>query len=741
VSKLDQWEIVFSQMDAKGIQLHFVTTETENDTKFEGSASGFADIRKLYYRELVARFSHHHNVIWNIGEENDNSVQQVKDFADYIHAQDPYDHPVTVHTHGGSALTRYANFYGHPTMEATSIQGSGGSYNDWAIQIRQLSAQAGRKWAVYGDEQGPAVNSSMNNLDQLRKQALWGNYMGGGAGVEWYFGYQGTFGDIQSEDWTVAEPLWNMTKYAMDFFQTYLPFDEMEPDNNLTSASGDYCFYKAGQVYAVYLPSGGTTNINLPDGSYTVKWYDPRNGGALQDGSVTTINGPGTFGIGQAPSNTSLDWTVLITTDLVANIPGDINNDGRVNTTDLAALVTEWLRCNDPADLGCEEILPVMAAYPSESIQAAAPTTGLVHHWKLDEATGNTTVVDSVSALNGVSNAGTAAVAGKVGNALWFDGAETAAGGEVTISNFLTTDLKTMTLAFWVKPDQNTLPFASIKRLIGGADSFEVVIQQNTNKVANNLYIAGGTYPISTGQLDDATPSWTHVAMTAQLSGGTVTTQIYMNGVLDTPTGSATATDWGGGTLKFGMRTGAANNGHFKGALDEIRIYNRILSASEIQDVYSDNGDGNNAPQVNAGPDQIAFLRGPTAFQMTASAIDDGKPLPPVLTLAWTVQSKPAGATVAFSPDTAAEDPLVTVDTVGVYVLRLTANDSQISAYDEMIINAVNPICSYVIANNLLMASDLSGPMGSPDCRVNFYDFVIIARNWLSTGLYPNDSE
>ncbi|UCD58538.1 MAG: DUF5060 domain-containing protein, partial [Candidatus Hydrogenedentota bacterium] len=66
-SKLDQWEIIFNHMDRLGIMLHVVTQETENDRNLGGSA-GLNPIRRLYYRELVARFSHHLAVIWNLGE-------------------------------------------------------------------------------------------------------------------------------------------------------------------------------------------------------------------------------------------------------------------------------------------------------------------------------------------------------------------------------------------------------------------------------------------------------------------------------------------------------------------------------------------------------------------------------------------------------------------------------------------------------------------------------------------------
>ncbi len=287
-SKLDQWEIVFSHMDKAGVQLHLLTQETENDHALDGGELG--PIRKLYYRELIARFAHHLAMIWNLGEENTNSDAQRKAFAQYIRDVDPYDHPITVHTFYNAADTFYDGLLGDANFEATSIQGDGSSYNHWATSLRQRSAQALRKWAIYGDEQGPAVQSDLSNLDTLRKDPLWGNLMGGGAGVEWYFGYQGSFGDVQSEDWRLVGNLWEQTNHALRFFQDYLPFWQMQPDNGLASGgTNPKVLAEPDEVYAVYLPSGGSTDLAVASASYTVRWYNPRTGGTLQNGTVTSI--------------------------------------------------------------------------------------------------------------------------------------------------------------------------------------------------------------------------------------------------------------------------------------------------------------------------------------------------------------------------------------------------------------------------------------------------------------------
>ena len=75
VSRLDQWEIVFEHGTRKGMYLHFKTLETENELLLDNGELG--PQRKLYYRELIARFSHHLALNWNLGEEiNDATTAQ-----------------------------------------------------------------------------------------------------------------------------------------------------------------------------------------------------------------------------------------------------------------------------------------------------------------------------------------------------------------------------------------------------------------------------------------------------------------------------------------------------------------------------------------------------------------------------------------------------------------------------------------------------------------------------------------
>ena len=315
-SKLDQWEVVFEHMDRLGIMLHFVTQETENDRNLGGSA-GLNPIRKLYYRELIARFSHHLAVIWNLGEENNTPDKDRKEIAAYIRTLDPYDHPITVHTHNNKSPEFYKGILGDSGFDASSIQSGLDRYHSGAVSLRRLSAEAGRKWAIFGDEQAPASHGVVPDADDPehdgpRKLALWGNLMGGGSGVEWDFGHRFEHMDINCEDWRTRDVMWDQTRHALEFFHRHLPFWKMAPDDTLVSAEKAYCLAKPGQVYAIYLLEGGSADLNVAPGTYSVQWYNPRTGGELETGTKTEIAGPGSVAIGHPPNSADKDWLALI---------------------------------------------------------------------------------------------------------------------------------------------------------------------------------------------------------------------------------------------------------------------------------------------------------------------------------------------------------------------------------------------------------------------------------------------
>ena len=315
-SKLDQWEIVFSHMDRLGLALHIILQEQENDQGLDGGDLGLQ--RKLYLRELIARFAHHPALIWNLGEENTNTDEQRKAFCKYIRALDTYDHPIVCHTFPGKYDEVYTPLLGFAAFDGPSLQTT--DTHAQTIQWIDRSAAAGRPWFVCLDEVAQAsvgVKPDQDDPqhDEIRAKHLWGNLMAGGAGVEWYFGYKYAHNDLNCEDWRSRHQMWALTRYALQFFHEHLPFTQMSHHDALTSVPDDYCFAQPGEIYAVYLPAGGTTELDLGDSNarFAVRWYNPRAGGPLQEAGVILIKGPGSVTLGHPPQDRDQDWVALVT--------------------------------------------------------------------------------------------------------------------------------------------------------------------------------------------------------------------------------------------------------------------------------------------------------------------------------------------------------------------------------------------------------------------------------------------
>ncbi|MBX2820280.1 MAG: DUF5060 domain-containing protein [Rhodothermaceae bacterium] len=333
VSKLDQWDIVFNHMDALGLMLHIVTQEQENDQLLDGGSLGTQ--RQLYYRELMARFGYHMAITWNLGEENTNTHNQRIEFSEYISSLDPYNHLVVVHTFPNQIGNIYDDLLGYPndspvqTITGNSIQRDlDNDIHSQVIKWRDRSAEMGHPWVVMLDEIGPAgtgakPDGSGNNHKEIRQEALWATLMAGGAGVEWYFGYNNPHDDLDMEDWRSRDQLWDYTTNAVQFFLQHLPFTEMAPADDLIEGNEDYVFAKAGELYAAYLFDAETAGpMSLPNGTYTLEWYNPRTG-TFSNGSVTSLQGNPPYDLGLPSTEPSEDWVVLIRAEEITARPPD----------------------------------------------------------------------------------------------------------------------------------------------------------------------------------------------------------------------------------------------------------------------------------------------------------------------------------------------------------------------------------------------------------------------------------
>ena len=295
VSRLDQWEIIFSHGDKLGMYLHFKTMETENELLLDEGDLGVE--RKLYYRELIARFSHHLALNWNLGEEINNATTAQKvAWANYFWTKDPYQHHIVIHNAGDP---HYDMLGDASALTGFSLQTSKPDFSQVHRRTRDYidrSVEAGKPWVVACDEPGDASHGLITDAedptrDNARKNGLWGNIMAGGAGLEWYFGYKHPHSDLTCQDYRTREKVWDQCRYALEFFRKHeIPFWEMKCEDEMTENTDDYCFVKPGEIYLVYLKHGGKVQIETARGNFTYGWFNPRTGdglgGLLKTGSA-----------------------------------------------------------------------------------------------------------------------------------------------------------------------------------------------------------------------------------------------------------------------------------------------------------------------------------------------------------------------------------------------------------------------------------------------------------------------
>ena len=125
--------------------------------------------------------------------------------------------------------------------------------------------------------------------------------------------------DLVAEDFRSRDKSWNYGRIAIEFFHSQkIPFWEMKNADELIGNdkhdNSRYCLAKAGEVYLVYLPAGNTASLNLSTatGQFSVTWFDPRNGGGLERGSIATVEAGATAAIGAPPNNPGEDWLALV---------------------------------------------------------------------------------------------------------------------------------------------------------------------------------------------------------------------------------------------------------------------------------------------------------------------------------------------------------------------------------------------------------------------------------------------
>jgi len=208
------------------------------------------------------------------------------------------------------------------------------------------------------------------------------------------------------------------------------------------------------------------------------------------------------------------------------------------------------------------------------------PPAGLVSWWDADAVSG-TTAVDIQGGNDGTMVGGVGIVPGMVGNAFSFDGVDDyteviapfGGGAELTIEA-------------WIKTTGTTLDFqAIVSSLVPG--QFVHLQLAHPDPFPGNIAVYTTEF-LPLGMLLDPIPQtpidvWRHVALSIK-SGDT---RLYVDGVLfDIHSGLFSVIE-PTSTIRIGGGCCSPTPGRFfKGLIDEIQIYNRALTAEEIEAIF-----------------------------------------------------------------------------------------------------------------------------------------------------------
>jgi hypothetical protein len=199
--------------------------------------------------------------------------------------------------------------------------------------------------------------------------------------------------------------------------------------------------------------------------------------------------------------------------------------------------------------------------------------TGLVGYWRMDEGTGSTTKDDAASHTGTITGATwkTESDGCPSGNCLYFDGS----GDYIQITNFI--GVEPLTIIAWI--NTNITCCNSYGRIItNGKTTFAVRTSARTYATNN-----GSTQVLPGYNNQLPLNQWTQVAYTRNAEGDSCA--LWVDGVQTGPSSSGgvpsatSTTDIFIGNQQDLTRT-------FLGYIDDLRIYNRVLTASEIKAIY-----------------------------------------------------------------------------------------------------------------------------------------------------------
>jgi len=315
-----------------------------------------------------------------------------------------------------------------------------------------------------------------------------------------------------------------------------------------------FLFYQtAGSVWEFWTGAGGSWNTTLVGPSVNFDRWEHLVG--TYDGTMRFyVNGvavgtPATVTFSPTPSELRIG----------AGQNEDVPNFFFMGAVDDARIYNRVLSATEVANLYAEPFRE----------------NGLIGYWKLDEPTGSVALDASGNSNNGTLVASPTRVTGIHGNALTLNGTTQ----YVNCGNATSLQLSNGSFSVWFKIAALDTPNNIVRALICKQSAYGLFLYDNNVR----LYDWGaGAWRGAAAAISDT--NWHHAALVFQ-SGIVNGTTIYVDGVAVQTTTMTVQSQGANANLGFG---GAANQ-YFNGTLDEARIYNRLLTAKEVLNLYQRN--------------------------------------------------------------------------------------------------------------------------------------------------------
>lgn len=325
-------------------------------------------------------------------------------------------------------------------------------------------------------------------------------------------------------------------------------------------------------------------------GTAQVTVFNPAPGGGTSNAQTFTI----TQATNPLPTTTSLTpastvaggaaFTLTVNgTNFVNGSTVRWNGADRTTTFVSANQLTAAITAADIAAAGTAAVT-VFTAAPGGGTSNAQTFTitgsggtpvGLVAAYGFDTGSGSAATDASGNGNGGTLTSATWTTSGRFGSALVFNGSNS----WVTVPDANSLDLTTaMTLEARVYPTVQPTGWRAIivKEQTGGVAYYLHAGSTSSNRPATGVFAAGAEWSLFGGTRLTAN-TWTHLAATYD----GVTQRLYVNGVQVSSRAQTGAIATSNSPLRIGGN--AVWGEYFQGRIDEVRVYNRVLSQAEIQ--------------------------------------------------------------------------------------------------------------------------------------------------------------